>query len=177
MKANEVVLTGDLLIRHKIIFQKKWSKSIFMRNLKEIIFLISFEAGYFGSTTIRVVNDQGFSSFDFHQYTQHFLLFYEYVFQQNIKWCEKNFRENILYSKSLKRFGKQSIIGERIVLRFKGREWEGENEWILLLLWRKSSMSKCLVSRKETRFQLSHPIAWKDDETNSLKKNRIQVGK
>ena len=177
MKANEVVLTGDLLIRHKIIFQKKWSKSIFMRNLKEIIFLISFEAGYFGSTTLRVVSNQGFSSFNFHQYTQHFLLFYEYVFQQNIKWCEKNFRENILYLKSLKRFGKKSIIGERIVLRFKGREWEGENEWILLLLWGKSLMSKCLVSWKETRFQLSHPIAWKDDETNSLKKNKIQVGK
>ena len=54
---------------------------------------------------------------------------------------------------------------------------EGENERILLLLWGKSLMSKCLVSWKETRFQLSHPIAWKDDETNSLKKNRIQVGK
>ena len=111
------------------------------------------------------------------QHTQHFLAFYEYVFQQNIKWCEKNFRENILYLKSLKRFGKQSIIGERIVLRFKGREWEGENEWILLLLWRKSSMSKCLVSTRETRFQLSHPIAWKEDVTNSLIQNRIQVGK
>ena len=56
-----------------------------MRNLKEIIFLISFEAGYFGSTIIKVVNDQGFSSFNFHQNTQHFRLFYEYVFQQNIK--------------------------------------------------------------------------------------------
>ena len=56
-----------------------------MRNLKEIILLISFEAGFDGSKTIRVVNDQGFSLSDFHQYTQHLLLFYEYVFQQNIK--------------------------------------------------------------------------------------------
>ena len=177
MKANEVVLTGDLLIRHKIIFQKKWSKSIFMRNLREIITLISFKAEDSEGVMIWVVECKGLYSYKLYQHTLHFPAFYEYVFQQNIKWCEKNFRENILYLKSLKRFGKQSIIGERIVLRFKGREWEGEDEWILLLLWRKSSMSKCLVSRKETRFQLSHPIAWKEDVTNSLIQNRIQVGK
>ena len=38
---NEVVLTGDLLIRHKNHFSEKWSKSIFPRKAKWIT-LISF---------------------------------------------------------------------------------------------------------------------------------------
>ena len=37
-------------------------------------------------------------------------------------------------------------------------------------------MSKCLVSWKETRFQLSHPIARKEDVTNSLKRTEFKSG-
>ena len=46
------------------------------------------------------------------------------IFQQNIKWCEKNFRGNILYLKSLKRFVNQSnAIGKRDWEERK-RKWE-----------------------------------------------------
>ena len=135
-----------------------------MRSLKEIITLTSFETEDIESTIGWIIWNQGLRSFDIFYVTQHFLLFYEFVFQQNIKWCEKNFRENILFKKP-KEIWKTEHHWRADWAQILRDECEREKILSLLLLWGKSLMSKCLVSWKETRFQLSHPIAWKERVT------------